>query len=102
MIPRPYTPAEDAAIRSKNAPDAILAMQWGRTTAAINNRRKRLRERPAVYEPPEAQAVTEEERLAVLREEVEALRWRVEEAERTLAKLTYTLACKERELRAKE
>lgn len=88
-----YNPAEDAAIRHRTVPDAILGDALGLTARAIRCRRQRLG--GAVTLPPE-EGVTHEERMTVLAEEIGAYRSRVAETERTLDWLRKTLAEKER------
>lgn len=42
MTVRPYTAAEDIAIRTRNAPDLYIAQQMNRSKAAIRKRRATL------------------------------------------------------------
>ena len=91
---KPYTPAEDAAIRSRTAPDGVLGSLFDRSRKSIGTRRYRLRNGARTHAP--GPGPDESERI--LREEVAALKARVKDAARLLWELERTLAAKEREL----
>lgn len=81
----PYSPSQDALIRSKSLPDGLLAQEVGVTRNAIYRRRRSLRGRS--IEPQDIERVTDEERAAVAREEIEALQARIVDTEALLEEL---------------
>jgi hypothetical protein len=81
---RPYTPSEDTLIASHIAPDRVIAQQIGRSVSAIRAHRSTKLGGTSLELLAKPFEVTAAERLAVLREEEEALRFRVMAAKREL------------------
>jgi hypothetical protein len=94
-----FTAAQDAIIRSKMAPDAIIAAELGLTTMSVQKRRQRLRgrsvEQAAAVAHPKP---TKPELIAVAREEIEALEWRITDTRRILSELGRMLEAAEMRL----